>query len=140
MIENNLNMINETTIFHEDPIVTFASLAHELWRNNYDPTGTKPKITKTGDGTESDINQPFDKLHPDWKRENLAAGKDVLDAIVKSKDDENAAEAIHAIWMHRNPMYEFNVPSPAPYNQLSDTEKEKYRVLVRLMKKILGVL
>ena len=57
-----------------DPITQFASNAHEEWRRNFDPTGTKPRIKKNSDGTEGDINVPFEKLHPDWKKENLAAG------------------------------------------------------------------
>ena len=56
------------------PITQFASNAHEEWRRNFDPTGTKPRIKKNSDGTEGDINVPFEKLHPDWKKENLAAG------------------------------------------------------------------
>ncbi len=35
-----IDLINES----QDPIVNFASSAHEQWRKNYDPTGTKPRV------------------------------------------------------------------------------------------------
>jgi len=140
-IRNTINMIDENTAFHEDPVVTFASLAHDQWRKNYDPTGTKPRIKKNSDGSEGDINQPFNKIHSDWQKENLAAGEAALDAVKKfPDDDEKAAEFIHIQWMRRNPKADYNAAQHVPYNELSYEEKEKDRLHVIVMRKIIGVL
>jgi hypothetical protein len=140
-IRKQLNMINEAMQINEDPVTQFASLAHEEWRKNYDPTSTKPRIKKNSDGTEGDINQPFNKIHPDWQKENLAAGQAALEAVKKfSNDEEKAAEFIHIQWMRRNPKADYNAAQHVPYDQLSEEEKEKDRVHVRTMKKILNQL
>lgn len=133
-----IDIVQESTLM-EDPVTKFASMAHEEWRKNYDPTGTKPRIKKNSDGTEGDINQPFDKIHPDWQKENLAAGRAALEAVKKfPNDDEKAAEYIHVEWMKRNPKGDWNAAQHVPYESLSDVEKEKDRVHVRTMKSLLG--
>ena len=138
-IRKHLDKINEMMQINEDPITQFASLAHEEWRRNFDPTGTKPRIKKNSDGSEGDINQPFDKIHPDWQKENLAAGKAAADAVAKfSTDMEKAAEYIHIEWMKRNPKADYNAAQHVPYDQLPEDEKEKDRVHVRTMMKLLG--
>jgi hypothetical protein len=138
-IRKQLNMINESLALTEDPVTNFASLAHEEWRKNYDPTGTKPRIKKNSDGSEGDINQSFHKIHPDWQKENLAAGQAALEAVKRFPDDEErAAEFIHIQWMRRNPKADYNAAQHVPYEQLSQEEKEKDRVHVRTMKKLLG--
>lgn len=122
-----------------DPVHQFASAAHEQWRKNFDPTGTKQRIKKNSDGTEGDINVSFEKLHPDWQKENLAAGKAALDAVNKfPNDEEAAAEQIHNEWMKRNPKGDWNAAQHVPYEDLSDEEKEKDRVHVRTMKQMIG--
>ena len=91
-------------VLTENAISQFASSAHEEWRHNFDPTGTKQRVKKNSDGSEGDINVPFDKLHPDWQRENLAAGKAAAEAVIEFPNDiEKAAEHIHIEWMKRNP-------------------------------------
>ena len=138
-IRKQLNMINEMMQINEDPVTQFASSAHEEWRKNYDPTGTKPRIKKNSDGSEGDINQPFNKIHPDWQRENLAAGQAALQAVKQFPDDEEkAAEFIHIQWMKRNPRADYNAAQHVPYEQLPEEEKEKDRVHVRTMKQLLG--
>lgn len=134
LFRKHIDLINES----QDPIKQFASRAHEVWRKNYDPTGTKPRIKKNSDGTEGDINQSFDKIHPDWQRENLAAGKAAYDAVNNFDDEEQAAEYIHNEWMKRNPKADYNAAQHVPYSQLPDDEKEKDRVHVRTMKGLLG--
>jgi hypothetical protein len=129
-----IDLINES----QDPIVNFASSAHEQWRKNYDPTGTKPRVKKNSDGSEGDINQPFDKIHPDWQKENLAAAKAAYDAVSQYDDEEQAAEYVHNEWMKRNPKADYNAAQHVPYSQLPDDEKEKDRVHVRTMKALLG--
>ena len=115
----------------------FAAKAHDEWRKNFDVTGTKERIKDNSDGTKGNINVPFDKLHPDWKRENLAAGKAAMEANRRHpKDTEKAAEHVHNEWMKRNPKGEHNASQHVPYNQLSEPEKEKDRVHVRKMQRI----
>jgi hypothetical protein len=122
-----------------DPITQFASNAHEEWRRNFDPTGTKPRIKKNSDGTEGDINVPFEKLHPDWKKENLAAGHAAHHAVKHfGRDMEKAAEHVHNEWMKRNPKADYNAAQHVPYDDLSDDEKEKDRVHVRTMMRLMG--
>jgi hypothetical protein len=133
-----IDILNESMVT-EDPIRQFASKAHEEWRKNYDPTGTKPRIKKNSDGSEGDINQPFDKIHPDWQRENLSAGKAAAEAVKMFPNDiEKAAEYIHDEWMKRNPKGDWNAAQHVPYDQLPDDEKEKDRVHVRTMMQLLG--
>ncbi len=62
-------------VLAENAVAQFAGAAHEEWRRNFDPTGIKPRIKKNSDGTEGDINVPFDQLHPTAQQENLAAGQ-----------------------------------------------------------------
>jgi len=115
----------------------FAAKAHDEWRKNFDATGTKERIKDNSDGTKGNINVPFNKLHPDWKKENLAAGKAAMDAVNKHpKDIERAAEHVHNEWMKRNPRAEHNASQHVPYHQLSEPEKEKDRVHVRAMQRI----
>jgi hypothetical protein len=115
----------------------FAAKAHDAWRKNFDPSGTKERIKKNSDGTEGNINVPFNKLHPDWKKENIAAGHAALAAVKKHpKNIEKAAEHVHNEWMKRNPKGEHNASQHVPYNQLSEPEKEKDRVHVRRMQRI----
>jgi hypothetical protein len=122
-----------------DPVTQFASKAHEEWRQNFDPTGTKPRVKKNSDGSEGDINVPFEKLHPDWQKENLAAGAAAKKAVMQFPDDEeSAAEYVHSEWMKRNPKGDWNASQHVPYDQLSDEEKEKDRVHVRTMKQLMG--
>lgn len=119
----------------------FAEQQHEIWRNGFDPENTgKEKIKNNpSDGTKGNINVPFDKLHPDWQKENLAAGKAALQAIRKHpKDTEAAAEHVHNEWMERNPEDPYNAPQHVPYSKLPEDEKQKDRDHVNTMKSILG--
>ena len=131
--------IVETVMLAENAVHQFASSAHEEWRQNFDPTGTKPRIKKNSDGTEGDINVPFDKLHPDWQKENLAAGQAAENAVKKFPNDiEKASEYIHIEWMKRNPKADYNAAQHVPYDQLPEDEKEKDRVHARTMMNLLG--
>lgn len=126
-------------VLTENAITQFASSAHDEWRRNFDPTGTKERIKKNSDGTEGNINVPFDQLHPDWQKENLAAGKAAAEAVTKFPDDiEQAAEYIHVEWMKRNPKADYNAAQHVPYDQLPEDEKEKDRVHVRTMMKLMS--
>ena len=133
MIREYINIV-----LTESAITQFASSAHDEWRRNFDPTGTKERIKKNSDGSEGDINVPFDKLHPDWQRENLAAGKAAAEAVIEFPNDiEKAAEHIHIEWMKRNPKADYNAAQHVPYDELPEDEKEKDRVHVRTMMKLM---
>lgn len=125
----------------EDVVTEFAALAHDAWRKNYIAAdGDVPRIKKNSDGTEGDINVPFEKLHPDWQKENLAAGKAAEEAVRKFPNDiEKAAEYIHNEWMKRNPKGEWNAAQHKDYSELPPDEQEKDRVHVRTMKNLLGI-
>ena len=138
MIREFINIV-QSGVLAENAVHQFASLAHEEWRQNFDPTGTKPRIKKNSDGTEGDINVPFDKLHPDWQAENLAAGQAAEHAVKKFPEDvEKAAEYIHIEWMKRNPKADYNAAQHVPYDELPEDEKEKDRVHARTMMNLLG--
>ena len=138
MIKEFMNIV-ETAMLAENAVQQFASMAHEEWRQNFDPSGTKPRIKKNSDGTEGDINVPFNKLHPDWQKENLAAGQAAEHAVKKFPDDiEKASEYIHIEWMKRNPKADYNAAQHVPYNELPEDEKEKDRVHARTMMNLLG--
>ena len=140
VIGNNMSTLRDyiNVVLTENAVTQFAARAHNEWRRNFDPTGTKERIKKNSDGTEGNINVPFDKLHPDWQKENLAAGQAAADAIDKFPDDiEKAAEYIHVEWMKRNPKADYNAAQPVPYDQLPEEEKEKDRVHVRTMMRLM---
>ena len=129
MIREYINIV-----LSENAVTQFASAAHDEWRRNFDPTGTKERVKKNSDGSEGNINVPFEKLHPDWQRENLAAGRAAAEAVTKFPDDmEKAAEYIHIQWMKRNPKADYNAAQHVPYDELPEDEKEKDRVHVRTM-------
>ena len=135
---NTINIRKHINLL-EGAVTQFASMAHEEWRRNFDPTGTKERIKKNSDGTEGNINVPFEKLHPDWQKENLAAGKAAEDAVKNFPDNiEQAAEHIHIEWMKRNPKADYNAAQHVAYDQLPEDEKEKDRVHVRTMMKLMG--
>ena len=123
-------------------VIALASALHEQWRNGFDPepkTG-KERIKKNSDGTEGNINVPFDQLHFDWKKENLLAGvaaKASVDKFPLDEDLEKASDYIHEEWMKRNPKESWNAHQHVPYVELPDSEKEKDRVQVRMMKDFL---
>ena len=135
-----MNNIRKYINLLEGAATEFAAMAHEEWRKNYiAANGNKPRIKKNSDGTEGDINVPFEKLHPDWQKENLAAGRAAEAAVRMFPNDiEQAAEHIHNEWMKRNPKGDWNAAQHVPYDQLSDEEKEKDRVHVRTMMKLMG--
>lgn len=142
--DDNLRKVFLLVEGDESAIRAFASRAHEEWRRGFDPAvasgkPSKQRVKKNSDGTEGDINVPFDQLHPDWQRENLAGGRAALEAIRKFPDDDEAAAAyVHEQWMLRNPKQDWNAAQHIPYASLPEGEKEKDRVQVRVMQELLG--
>jgi len=119
----------------DDRVMRFAAAAHELWRKQHiAEKGDVPKEKDNTDGTKGDINVPFHKLHPDWQKENIAAGHAALAAVKKHPNDiENASDHVHKEWMKRNPKADYNASQHKPYKDLPEDEKEKDRVHVRIM-------
>jgi len=119
----------------------FASEQHDVWRKGFDPEGTgKKRIKKNSDGSEGNINVPFEKLHPDWQKENLSAGKAALQAVRKHPNDmESAADHVHREWMKRNPKADYNAAQHVPYSELPEVEKQKDRDHVDTMKSQLRI-
>lgn len=67
---------------HHDEIINhFGSAAHEEWRRGFEAKSGvgAPRMKKTADG-EVNINVPWAELHPDYKRENIAAAQAAIDA------------------------------------------------------------
>jgi hypothetical protein len=131
---------NEETV--RDPVMAFASKAHEEWRSGWrkqNNGNSLPRVKNNSDGSEGDINVPFNKLHPDWQKENLAAGNAAKDAVTKHPNDiEKAAEHVHNKWMERNPKQDYNAAQHVPYSELPEDEKEKDRVHVRTMQNLMS--
>lgn len=114
---------------HPTAVIKFASDAHEQWRMGFDPERTgKERIKKNSDGSEGNINVPFHELHPDWQKENLAAGYAARDALLAHPNDiEKASEYVHNEWMKRNPKADYNAHQHVQYNDLPEDEKQKDR-------------
>jgi hypothetical protein len=127
-------------VLTENAITQFASSAHEEWRRSLPPNERNvPRERSKNGGPKADINVPFDKLHPTAQQENLAAGQAAAEAVAKfSNDIEKAAEYIHIEWMKRNPKDDYTAAQHVPYDQLPEIEKEKDRVHVRTMMKLMG--
>ena len=127
-------------VLTENAITQFASAAHEEWRRSLPPNEQNvPRERSKNGGPKADINVPFDKLHPTAQQENLAAGQAAAEAVAKfSNDIEKAAEYIHIEWMKRNPKDDYTAAQHVPYDQLPEIEKEKDRVHVRTMMKLMG--
>ena len=139
MIKEYINIV-ETAILAENAVQQFATAAHEKWRRSLPPNEQNvPRIRSKNGGPKADINVPFDQLHPTAQQENLAAGIAAEQAVKKFPNDiEKAAEYIHIEWMKRNPKDDYTAAQHVPYDQLPEDEKEKDRVHVRTMMKLLG--
>ena len=63
---------------HEEGLAQqFGAIQHEAWRKGHEESkgAGAPRIKKVSDGSEVNINVPWNELHPEWKRENLEAGR-----------------------------------------------------------------
>lgn len=74
--------LNPSNPEHHDEIINrFGSAAHEEWRKGWESKNGvgAPRMKKTADG-ETNINVPWEKLHPDYKKENIAAANAAITA------------------------------------------------------------
>ena len=63
---------------HEERLAQrFGAIQHQSWRKGHESAKGvgAPRMKKVSDGPDVDINVPWEKLHPEWKRENLEAGR-----------------------------------------------------------------
>ena len=136
-----------------DPLVTkVANELHDAWRESRRIPGTdtfEPRIkpakdaewtAKNGGQTELDIaNTSYENLPKPWQAENKSAAESVVKEIRKAEfsniplDDsfiETASNAQHVAWLERNGSWA-EEGQKLPYPELSETEKEKDRVVVK---------
>ncbi len=134
MIREYINIV-----LTESAIEQFASSAHDEWRRSLPPNEqNEPRMRSKNGGPKADINVPFDQLHPTAQQENLAAGQAAAEAVSKFPNNlEQAAEYIHIEWMKRNPQDDYNAAQHKSYDELPEIEKEKDRVHVRTMMKLM---
>lgn len=121
----------------------FAARSHNAWRAKFHKANPKeknlPRMRLRG-GKMVDINQPWDKLDPRAKKDNIRAARDAYDAVTLFPDDrEAAADYVHECWINRNKA-DKSQPKDLfkPYARLPEVEKDKDRVHVDNMKKALA--
>jgi hypothetical protein len=91
---------DESTADHHERIAdAFGSIAHEEWRKGHEASKGEgaPRMKKVSDGTEVNINVPWRKLHPEWKRENLEAGRAAVAAHAKHMSGINESHTAKEI-------------------------------------------
>ena len=88
-----------TADYHERIADAFGSIAHEEWRKGHEASKGEgaPRMKKVSDGTEVNINVPWRKLHPEWKRENLEAGRAAVAAHAKHMSGINESHTAKEI-------------------------------------------
>jgi len=121
----------------------FASRSHDAWRKAFHKTNpaekAKPRMRERG-GVMVDINQPWSKLHPKAKADNMAAARDAYAAVKKfPKDREAASDEVHKAWIRRNKK-DPNQPKALfkAYASLPEVEKDKDRAHVDNMKRAIA--
>lgn len=121
----------------------FAARSHDAWRESFHKTNPgekdKPRMRMRG-GEMVDVNQPWSKLHPAAKQENLRAARDAYAAVNKfPKDREAAADYVHRAWIKAN-KDDPNQPKDLfkPYAKLPELEKDKDRAHVDVMREAIA--
>lgn len=127
----------------ETAVEYFAARSHNDWRRAFLKANPKergkPRMRDRG-GVLVDVNQPWDKLHPNAKTDNMLAGMAAYEAVRKFPNNrEAAAEYVHSAWIARN-KHDKNQPKELfkPYAQLPDVEKDKDRAHVDNIKKAIA--
>lgn len=124
-------------------IDAFAGRSHDAWRRRLLKTNPeqrgKPRM-RLRCGVMVDVNQPWSKLHPKAKTDNLLAARDAYKAIERFPRDREAASAyVHTCWVRRN---KADPSQPRdlfrPYDKLPEVEKDKDRAHVDQMKAVLA--
>lgn len=123
----------------EAAAIYFALRSHDAWRRELLKTNPEQKgraRMRMRQGVMVDVNQPWSRLAPEAKADNLAAAYDAFDAVMTFPGDrEAAADLVHRAWIKRNksdpsqPKVLFRA-----YRSLSEVEKDKDRAHVDRMK------
>jgi len=115
----------------EKAALNAASTIHEDWRKNYDMSKggvDVPRIKRTEDGYETNINVPFEDLLPEFQKMNLLMTKFVVKLLKIAKQENYTNEEcyyiIHEYWLELNP-YAKNSNLDIPFNQLDLSEQDK---------------
>lgn len=58
----------------------FGSIQHEKWRQGFDPENSGKERIKDSPEGPTNINVTWADLHPEWKKENLSAGRAAVQA------------------------------------------------------------
>jgi hypothetical protein len=121
----------------------FAGRSHDAWRKTFHKTNpaekAKPRMRMRG-GEMVDVNQPWSKLHPAAKQDNLRAARDAYVAVRKfPKNREAASDLVHKAWIKANKR-DPSQPKDLfrPYAQLPEVEKNKDRAHVDAMRKAIA--
>lgn len=121
----------------------FAARSHNSWRRAFQKENpkerAKPRMRERG-GVLVDVNQPWDKLHPNAKVDNKLAALAAYEAVRKFPNDREAAAAhVHRAWIARN-KHDKNQPKALfkPYAELPEVEKDKDRAHVDNIKKAIA--
>lgn len=116
---------------------------HDSWRKDFlknNPAERGKPRMRMRDGAMVDVNQPWAKLHPKAKADNMRAARDAYDAVTKfPKNREAAAKRVHDLWIKRNKA-DPNQPKDLfkPYAKLPEVEKDKDRAHVDAMTKAIA--
>ncbi len=135
---------------NETMIAELGSLLHNEWRasrkkedGTFESRQKKTKdqdwILKNGSEEVDIANTDYENLPEDWKGENKLSAEVAIHDIQKAVNEkralnkefvESASDSLHIKWLERNGSWappEQNIP----YNELSEEEKEKDRVIIR---------
>ena len=127
---------------------TVASALHASWQREFfaanGAAATRQK--DDGDGGTVDIaHTDYADLPEKWQTEKRLSAESALARVAAATGDhsgaaalEKAAAGIHADWLSRNGEWA-PAPQAVPYEQLSEAEKEKDRVVARDAATVLGV-
>ncbi len=136
----------------QERVASVGSQLHEIWRGPRWREETKdyePRIKKTkdqawseshGGATEVDIaNTAYEELPSDWQGENKISAEVAVNEVERAMEAgeqldeafvEAASSVLHDRWLERNGSWA-SPEQKVPYQQLSEEEKEKDRVIIR---------
>jgi len=141
-------------IYRNELVEKVASKAHALWQEGWRKDhGNEPREKDTTDQkwidekhtNKVDLNKTdYKNLPEDWQLENKMGATSALEAILDKKitDFEKASTYVHEKWIERNgekdytikdkELYSTELNRCKTYEELSETQKEKDRLFVRL--------
>jgi hypothetical protein len=132
-IINNIDTAMDTHMFSHARMESIATKSaikmHNQWRRVYiQQNGDVPRIKKTKDGIEVDINVEGDKLQSEFLEFNYTMALFVANCILfyGYMTIEKASAIIHSKWLKMSPWAK-DGPLDIPYESLPEIEKEKDR-------------